>query len=51
MKKTLIFLFLMLLLLNSVGKLAEAPARRLEPLPSLESAPNYGGHSMEFVYY
>jgi hypothetical protein len=51
MKKYLIFLILMWMLLNSIGKLAEVPTSHLEPLPSLESAPNYGGNSMEFVYY
>lgn len=51
MKKTLIFLILTLMLLSSVGKLAEVTTSHLEPLPLLESAPNYGGHSMEFVYY
>ena len=49
MKKILIFLLLMLMLLNSVGKLAEAPARQLEPLPSLESPPSYGP-TLEFVH-
>lgn len=51
MKKTLIFLFLTLILLSSVGKLSEVTTSHLETLPSLESAPNYGGNSMEFVYY
>ena len=51
MKKTLIFLILMWMLLSGVSKLAEVSTSHLEPLPSLESRPNYGGHSMEFVYY
>ena len=51
MKKILIFLLLTVLLLSSAGKLAEVQPRQLEPLPSLEAAPSYGGHSMEFVYY
>ena len=51
MKKILIFLLLTLILLTSISKLAEGPTRQLEPLPSLESKPDYGGHSMEFVYY
>ena len=49
MKKCLIFLLLMWMLLTSVGKLAEVPARQLEPLPSLESRPNYGP-TIEFVH-
>ena len=50
MKKILIFLLLTLLLLSGVGKLAERPIQQLEPLPSLEAAPNYGGPPIEFVH-
>jgi len=50
MKKILIFLLLTLMLLSGVGKLAEQPTRQLEPLPSLESAPNYREPPIEFVY-
>jgi len=49
MKLALGFLLAMFLLLNIVGKLAEVPnPHQLEPLPSLETPPNYGGHEFEF---
>jgi len=48
MKLALGFLLTMFLLLNIVGKLAEAPNTQLEPLPSLETPPNYGGHEFKF---
>ena len=51
MKKTLIFLILMLMLLNSIGEVAEVTTSHLEPLPLSEVSPDYGGHSIEFVYY
>ena len=49
MKKYLIFLFLMWMLLSSIGKLAEVTTSHLEPLPLLESRPNYGP-TIEFVH-
>lgn len=52
MKKILILLLLMLMLLASVGKLAEVPTRQLEPLPSLEAAPDYGPDTyITFVHF
>jgi hypothetical protein len=39
----------MLMLLNSIGKMAEVPTRQLVPLPSLETRPIYGP-TIEFVH-